>query len=406
MMRDALSRLTGRSLPIGIDIGASGAKLVQLTASMGRLGLGGLARVDLPEDASPDPSARMDTLIREICEKAGSPAFGTRRCVVSVDDELLRVRSVRLPKMSPEELRRVVELDGASQLGFPDREEAVIGWASGPETSPTDGSRQEVMYIGAPAEPLEHLADGLAHGGLTPLAIEPGFIALARCFGRRLRRASDQNVVRLVLDVGRRKTAVVFTRGDAVSFYKALEFGGRDITQAAAQRLGMEPATIADLRGRRATARAQGLEPPDPKVDRAMYEAIRPLLEEIAHEANLCLRHYVVTYRGARPVSCVLAGGDASEPGLEQIVAEMLHLETSIARPLEDVDLREDVHGHRADTGQLAAWSIATGLSLQPFHHRSTGKPGVTRRSIDRPRRERASPAPEGAAREEIREAA
>jgi type IV pilus assembly protein PilM len=381
-MQRVFDRLMQPPHPIGIDLGATGAKLLQLSRSGGGFRVLAMDRVDIAsaEDTSPSDDARLDTLIRSIARRVAAGRFTGGRCVVSIDDRLLRTRSVRQPRMPDPETDRAVRLDAPQRLGFPEDAPCEIGWIRAGEVMPADEVKDEVLYFGAESEPLRHLAYGLAQNGLRPLSIEPGFVALARCFGRTLRRASDRSVVRVLADVGRFSTKVVLTRGSEVAFYRHLEMGGAAMTQLAAERLGLTPETVDDLRRQRMSREAGGSCDVDPKVDRALYDAVRPLLGDIAHEINLCLRHYSVTFRGSRPSECLVVGGEALEPRLPEAVQKALNLKTRLGDPLEGI---ERSTGRDCEGRTAPEWGVAAGLSLQPLDRRSKSARPAARRHID-----------------------
>ena len=63
------------------------------------------------------------------------------------------------------------------------------------------------------------------------------------------------------------------------------------------------------------------------------------IVEELTNEISLCFRYYAVTFRGKRPGHAVLAGGEAYETALRELLSKELDLEMEIARPLKGLDL-------------------------------------------------------------------
>jgi len=380
--------LTSRNLPIGIDFGASGAKLVQLRQSGSNLSTIAAVRVDADGfEANPENPQWMKQLVSAVGRRIRSGEFRGNKCVISFDDRLLRSRSVRQPRLPDAEADRAAQLDAPARLGFANADSCQVGWLRGGEVRQGDELRDELIYVGAPREPIERLVFMLAEEGLCPLAVEPGFVACGRCFSRTYRRAADQDIVRIVVDVGLQTTGVMLLRGSSVAFYKQLELGGRAMTQKAAERLNLDPATVADLRRQRMLHEAGLAEPIDPKVDRALYEAVRPMLGDLAHEVKLCTRYYSVTFRGAKPVACFVVGGEACEPRLVNFLRDELQVETSVGRPLADLPAargstwaRRRASDERRGTG--TEWAVGAGLSMRLAHN---PKRRVTHRIEDVP---------------------
>ena len=363
--------------PIGIDVSATGAKLAQVAPGRSGLRVVSMSRIELaPGEA--DETSRLDQLIRAVSRRVHSGGFEGKRCVVSVDPRLLRVRSVRLPKMPDGDTDKAVRLDGPNRLGFADESECVLGWVRAAEVAQADGVKEEIIYVGAPMAPMEQLALGMAELGLEPVAIEPGFVAAARCFGRQLRRQTDMGTVRVLVDVGLRGSCVMITRGYRVAFYKSIDLGGEHMTRAASERLGLEREAVDSLRRQRMAQTVDGQV--DAKIDRAMFDAVRPMLAELAHEINLCMRHYSVTFRGGRPAECILFGGDAMEPNLASTVSAALQIPATVADPLEGVAIPTG-----APAVMRPEYAVAVGLSLLPMESRSAGKARAGRRGVEVP---------------------
>lgn len=348
------------SLPMGIDIGASGVRMLQFRRQRGSLVVSAAARVEIPGADDPGSEAYARQVAQAISSRLESGEFSGRRCVVSLDDRLLRVRSIRQPRIPDDELEKAVRLDAPNRLGFSETEHCEVGWVRAGEVRQGDDVRDEIILVGVRREAAERIIFALSSVGLCPLALEPGFVACARNVTRTLRRTADQNTVKVMVDIGMRSTGVTVVRGQTVGFHKPLEMGGATMIAAAASRLGLEPAAVMDLRRRRTTP---GAAPIDQRVERALFEAVRPTMVDLANEVSLCLRYFGVSFRGARPECCYLVGGEALEPRLDEIVGEAVHLPTSLGHPLGAMRVSPRA---AAICGELdSPWAVAAGLGLR-----------------------------------------
>lgn len=387
------------AFPIGLDFGASGARLLQLGKSKDGYRLIAAANAELDLSAAQlNEDARFRTLLDTIRRRVETAGFSGRKCVISVQDSLLRVKSIRQPIMPAADAEKAIRLEACDRLGFPEGDASEIGWIRAGEVRQGDDVREELILVGAERHKLETIVDGVAAIGLHPIAVEPGFLATARCFARDLRRASDTEVIRFVIDVGYLTTSVTILRGLDVVFYKRIEIGGRSMDSAAAERLRLDRATISELRRQRMENNDENRKPKDERVHRALYTAIRPSLEELAHEVSLCLRYHSVSFCGQRPDKVVVVGGDASEPGLVEALYETLRVPVEIGRPFADIDMSSasSVFEQRKS---LAAWTVAAGLGLRndatlsPAIDRadSPGRMLARKRTGDRPKRKGAA---------------
>lgn len=355
-----------KSLPIGIDLGASGAKTVQLRVSRGQYSVIAAARI-----APPNPGFEAEDvslLAKAAAAKIEALHCVGSRCVVSLDNRLLRVRSIRMPKMSDEEIGRSLELEGAERLGLKP-EDAQVGWLRAGEVRQGDETRDELILAGAPRTAIEKITDAFLDAGLTPIAVEPAFAACARALGRHYRRQSDQKHVRIVVDVGAKMSDIMVLRGDCVAFCKQLDWGGVRLDETASQKLRLEPEAVAEIRRQRRAALlgadAASAAPVDARAERAIFDAIRPLLGELAHEVTLCMRYWMVTFRGERPEAVVLAGGEAEEPQLASVIQEATGIPTKVGRPLEGMAMAGASFAGADRRGAMSQWTVAAGLSLR-----------------------------------------
>jgi type IV pilus assembly protein PilM len=171
-------------------------------------------------------------------------------------------------------------------------------------------------------------------------------------------------VSRIIVDVGECTTEVMVTRGRVIAFYKQIEVGGRAMTKMAAERLGLDPATVADLRQRRMSGVSGRDSAIDAKVERALFDAVRPLMNDLAQEVTLCLRYYSVTFRGSRPDGVIVVGQDAAEPNLAATLGDALHVPASVGRALDGFDLSRVGGVIDASTGG-PQWGVCVGLTTR-----------------------------------------
>jgi type IV pilus assembly protein PilM len=231
-------------------------------------------------------------------------------------------------------------------------------------------NREEVLLIAASHEAINARIEPLMAAGLRPVAIETHFTALARAFSRPTFSASATQPVRAVVDVGASGSTVMILRGDQIAFCKPISIGGEHLDRAVAEHLQMDLEAARGLRMARIAAVSGPAEMPqvgDPSIERAEYDAVRPLLWDFAKEVMLCIRYYGVTFRGHPPDRLILTGGDGLEPRLDETLAGQCKIPVTFEHEAtRSGGLLEGIRAilHR-DTGPLACWAVAAGLSLR-----------------------------------------
>jgi type IV pilus assembly protein PilM len=351
---------------VGIDFEPRSFRMLQVREQRDGLGVVGAAFGELPR------SADADAVADQVRHAYAAGGFGGRRCAVSLPRSALRVQAVRLPAMPAEELRQAVEWEASQRFGL-DRGAMEVDFVRTGALAHSGESREEVLVIALPHVAIDDRVEPLLAAGLRPIAVDTAFSALARAFGRRYRRTTDRDTVRMVVEVEASGSTVMILRGDQIALCKPISIGGDALDLAVAEHLQMEPKAAAELRAARlAEAGAAGAPAADRvSAARAVYEAVRPLLADLVKEVVLCQRYYGVTFRGQPPEQIILTGRDGAEPRLDEMLVQAC--QTAVAHD----DSAKTLGGlapriRRAVPAPLppSAWAAALGLSLRGARRR------------------------------------
>jgi type IV pilus assembly protein PilM len=242
--------------------------------------------------------------------------------------------------------------------------------------------RDEVILLAAPPQVVEDHLELLDAIGLKPEHIDAEPVALFRVFERFLRRNSDEQIVSVIVDIGHTVTRVVVARGKQIVFLKTIEIGGRKLTEVVASHLNLSLSEAAEIRTRikqdtpfddrnGVSMETQRREDPN-SLQWTVYDAVRAEVETLAKEISLCLRYCSVTFRGLRCSSVILAGGEAYDPAVTELLTQQLGVPCEVAQPLRGFDISGMELGNRR--GRLAEWAVCAGLSIRDMNIRTVVK--------------------------------
>lgn len=348
--------------PIGIDFGAYSIKMVQLrspesgTEGAENLEIQARAERSVPENLPVSGPERVAAVTRLLNEMRASGPFLGNRVVCSLPTSAIQFKNLRLPKMPPNELQAAVEWEAADRLGQAGHdagEEVYLQFFDAGEVRQGEDLREEIILMAAPSSVVHTYLDALTGAGFEPAAMECAPAAMERCVSRN--RAPNLDApADVILDVGYGSSKVLIARANHIVFFKSIDVGGRTFDGLVAQRLNISPADAAEVRRKAIlgasepkAADASGTETP---VEHAVFDAIRPAVVEVAREVSLCLRYYSVTFRGRRPETGMIVGGEGRCPQFIKLLSDEVGLNVTPARGVGRLD------------GQ---WLVAAGLSMR-----------------------------------------
>lgn len=362
MFKQLFSR--GRSA-IGLDIGSRTLRMIQLepTTDAWRV-VAATSRVlpsDLP-DEGPQRNEAISQAIRQIVEDT---PFKGRNVVSCLPSSAVHYKSLRLPRMPADELANAVAWEAADRLHI-SADDMQIQFFDAGEVRQGDEVREEVIVMAATKKHVQEHVDTVVSAGLEPVAVEATSSALSRCFG--LAHAPEDEVV-VVVDIGFSTSKVLIVRNGRVLFFKNIELGGQAMDLAVSSKMDLSLGDAADLRHTLANSdeadneRLFGSSRRE-TIELGVFDATRPILSDIAKEVQLCLRYYSVTFRGRRPETALLVGGEASTVLHNPVLSEGAGISLQLGNPFHSIEGVSEANFMKPGSAG-SEWAVATGLSLR-----------------------------------------
>lgn len=362
---DNLLRRRNKPSAIGLDIGSTFVRAIQLVDAAGAPTVHAAAQspIDLGRAGSSDSEAAVTHAIREVL--ASAPFHGNQ-VVTALGTSEVQLKNLRLPRMPAEEMKDAVLFEALARFEA-DSDDFQIQYVQVGEVRHGNEQKEEVVAFAATNECIGRKLDLLESLKLTPIAIDLTPCAVARSFVRFLRRTEDENSVNVFLEIGYLATTIIVTRGADISFIKVVDIGGQQFNDAVARTLDIAKGEAADLRIRlmesiRRNDGTSGGVPPE--IASAIGDALRPLIERLCREVQLCLRYFAVTFRGGRPESLTVVGGESGEPRVVELLSELIDVPCTIGHPLRGMLGLDRVGGRERRVFQ-PAWAVAGGLALR-----------------------------------------
>ncbi len=218
---------------IGIDLGATSAKLVWLRVSGQKSELVNLSFLDLSGATDEEIATRLK-------ESFHQWRIRKPRVIQSVSSQSMILRSLEIPSMDPDEIKDIIDLQAARHTPY-SREEIIVDYS----TIAADPSRYtKILLVIAPRQHLKRYRDILDKAGLSPQRIVFAPEALALAAGRMLgleKTASPVSVAHLAENT----TEFLMMDQGQVAFVRSFPLGIRELLQ---DPLKFSPQFVAEIR--------------------------------------------------------------------------------------------------------------------------------------------------------------
>ena len=342
--------------PIGIDAGSHAVRLAQFRPSARGLSLQAACRIELDSlDGGADGAPRLGSAVRHAL---ASQDFVGRGVVLSLPVSCVHAKSVRLPQMPDSDLNQALQWEAKDRFGFDvgDGAGGQLVWFRAGEVRRGTEVKDEILLFAIEGGVLNEYIQCLAEQGLRLLAVDLSPCAIYRSLRRTA--PAPEPALSALLDIGHLGAQFFIIRGDEIVFYKYVDIGGKTLNEAVAAKLGISVPEALQMRARIMADTTEEAAP----LAQALADALRAPLEELARELDMCMRYFVVTFRGARPESLAVAGRQAGAAPVRDTLAAALGLQVEEAQPLRGV---QDL-GDTARPDRSGEWALAAGLSLYP----------------------------------------
>lgn len=336
--------LKQRKSIVGLDIGSSCIKAVELTREKYDHVITGYAQIDVHHESSRQEA---------IAELMAVAKFRTKRVATAVSGKNVVFRFITMPEMNDDKLLQAVRLEAGKYIPF-DVEDVELG-AQRLEMDSDDVAIKEmkVLLVAAKRAVVQDHSRMLTELGLQPVSVGVDGFALGNAWelGDSINPGVQEagRTVALV-DIGSTKTSINILRDNISCFAREVPIGGQDLTNAIARRLGIDPSKAEDLKR-------------DPGDDLGiMQEAIAQTLEDLGNEVNLSFDFFENQFDG-EVQEVWLTGGTSLLPMLEESFEKIFEKRTKTWNPIEGLMVKADNVDVEALNQLSPQLAVAVGLA-------------------------------------------
>jgi type IV pilus assembly protein PilM len=338
---------------LGLDIGSSSVKLVQLRETKKGIHLVNLSVATLPSEAIVD-GALMNTsvIVETIREMVAKLKLKTKEVALSISGHSVIIKKIGLPAMTQDELDESIKWEAEQYIPF-DVNDVYLDYQV-LQSRPEQG-QMDVLLVAAKREMVDEYAGIVRDAGLEPVVVDVDCFTIQNVFETCYGFPPGESVV--LIDIGAATINVNIVSNGMTTFTRDINMGGNHYTEELRKRLSIshEQAEAYKLGGQN----ADGVVPQE--VDRILAS----VSETLANELHRSLDFYLATSSEGRVSRIYLSGGTAQVSSLAPTIENRVGVPVELLDPFKAVTVDNKQFNLEFINRIRPGAAVAIGLALR-----------------------------------------
>lgn len=244
-----------------------------------------------------------------------------RYVALALPEEKGFVRSIRMPRVAPEELREAISLQLEEYVPLPPEETSFVYHVL-PEAAP---NTMDVLIAAYPTELITIYRDAIEQAGFIPVSLEIESQAIARS----VIPVMEEKDAILVIDIGLTRTSFLFAKNGYTQLTSTIPLGGNTMHESIMKALGVPKEKAEQLK------KDYGLG--HTKEGKHVYDALLPLITSVQDEIQRRVEFWQEEMRKEKKTKktselnhIYLCGREANLIGLPQYLSTQLQTPVSL----------------------------------------------------------------------------
>jgi type IV pilus assembly protein PilM len=338
---------------VGLDIGSSAMKLVELKERKGEYQLLRLGVEPLSPEAIVDGSIMDSSLVVDAIHRLNeATGVKTASYATSLSGHSVIIKKIQLPSMAQEDLAEQIQWEAEQYIPF-DINDVRLDYVV---LSEGEAGREnmEVLLVAVKRDKVNDYVSVISQTGKSPVLVDVDAFAVQNAYEANY-DLDPLKVVALV-NMGAGVTNInILARGTTV-FWRDIGFGGNQFTEALQREFNLSFEQADRLK------RGEN-------VDRYGATEARPVLDsvsgEMAGEIQKTFDFFAATSAEGPVDELMLSGGCALTPNLQQVLRDRFGVPVELMDPLRRIHHRESDFDHSWLKSVSPMLAVAVGLAVR-----------------------------------------
>jgi type IV pilus assembly protein PilM len=340
---------------VGLDIGSSAVKAVELKPAGKGFRVAAFAAEPIPPDSIVDGAiidgAAVTDAIRRLFE---NKLFKSKDVAASLSGNAVIVKKINLPVMTEAELAESIYWEAEQYIPFDiqdvNLDYQILDAGTGPDAKGT----MDVLLVAAKKEKIADYTGVISQAGRTPVVVDIDAFALQNAY--EMNYGLDPNAVVVLLNAGASAININIVSGEQSVFTRDISIGGNAYTEAVQKELNLPFESADQLK------RGQ-------PVDGATFDEVRPVLhamtENVLLEIQKTFDFFKATAASDRIDRIYLSGGASRVDGFAQALEERFGAPVENFDPFKKIAFEPAKLGVHDPDALVPTAAVAVGLALR-----------------------------------------
>ena len=340
---------------VGLDIGSSAVKAVELKVSGKSFKVVAFAMEPVPPDSIVDGAiidgAAVAEAIRRVFE---NKAFKTKEVAASLSGNAVIVKKISLPVMTDAELAESIYWEAEQYIPFDIQDVNLDYQILDAGTGADSKGTMEVLLVAAKKEKIADYTGVISQAGRVPIIVDVDAFALQNAY--EVNYGLETGVVVVLMNAGASAININILTGDQSTFTRDISIGGNSYTEAVQKELNL-PFDSAEQVKRGLPV--DGVNPDD------VTPVLHAMTENVLLEIQKTFDFFKATASSDRIDRIVLSGGASRVDGFEQALQERFNTSVEVFDPFKKIAFDPQKLGISDFEGLSPTAAVAVGLALR-----------------------------------------
>jgi len=352
-MKDLFS---GSKQVVGLDIGSSSLKLVEILETPKGYLLNHFSQIPLPRGVIVDgvvvEQEQLTERIKELFKHAGCKL---KMIVTSLSGHSVVIKKVSFPAMDEGELRDLINDEAGKYLPFDNMDEVNFDFQTLGENE-FNPNQLDVLLCAAKKDIINGYTEAVKNAGLSVVIMDVDSFALETMYEENYDFEEDDTDV--LVNIGASITNINVVKNGTSIFTRDFTLAGNAITEAIGEKLGLTFEEAEKIK-------IKGLDGDEP-AEMGIRDSILTYADPICSEIERSIDYFRSTYgRMGEIKRLLLSGGSAKIPSIALDLSSRLNIETEIINPFKKIVFNRKVLEPDYVESIAPIASVGVGLALR-----------------------------------------